>query len=286
MGFFDDVELKEDAEEVSATKTKREAAKKKEVEPVSISPDELLDSAFEEMMPVNEYGNEELDDYLPDDNDLDDSAEVEVQPLKEKKVEEKSSAPVKESISGKKVETKSTQSIKKPVTSDGNTVISSDTVIDGSVSSHSPLFICGKVSGNVQSDGVVVIQDTAEVRGGATSETEITVQGLLKGVVSAESVVVNGRVLSGEIQAGKVDVSESAVVIAPISATRVTITGAVKGDVNAKEKVILKSTAIVQGNIASASITIEDGASIDGTCTQTYAKVKPADFFNNMKLDD
>lgn len=286
MGFFDDVELKEDAEDVSATKAKREAAKKKEVEPVSISPDELLDNAFEEMMPVNEYKNEEFDDYLPDDNDLEDFVEKEMPAPKEKKVEEKSSARAKENVPGKKVDTKSIQGDKKPIASDGNTVISSDTVVDGSISSHSPLSICGKVSGNVQSDGEVVIQDTAEVRGGATSETGIVVHGLLKGAVSAESVVVNGRVLSGEIQAGKVDVSESAVVIAPISATRITITGAVKGDVNAKEKVILKSTAIVQGNIASASITIEDGASIDGTCTQTYAKVKPADFFNNMNLDD
>lgn len=266
MGFFEDVDVTGVDEDKSSIK---EAKKDSNEATVSMSPDELLDEAFEEMMPLNEEAEKPLNKR---DSSVD-KPNLSVEQNKSKPPVQKST-PVKENVK------------KSNCDSACETFISKDTVIDGSIKCES-ICIAGTVTGEVCSKGNIDVIDTAVIKGGANSESSITVSGTLKGKVKAESVVIDsGRILNGDLNAGSVLVQESAIVIAPITAQTLEVAGAVKGDIDVKDKVILRPTAIIQGNITSASISIEDGASIDGTCTQTYAKIKPSDFFSNIDVDE
>ena len=61
------------------------------------------------------------------------------------------------------------------------------------------------------------------------------------------------------------------------------IAGAVKGDIDVKGPVILDTSAIVMGNIKSKSVQINNGAVIEGLCSQCYAEVNPSSFFEDLK---
>ena len=60
------------------------------------------------------------------------------------------------------------------------------------------------------------------------------------------------------------------------------IGGAVKGDIDIHGPVTLDSTAIVKGNIKSASVQMTTGAMVDGMCSQCYSDVDLSSFFENM----
>jgi cytoskeletal protein CcmA (bactofilin family) len=57
----------------------------------------------------------------------------------------------------------------------------------------------------------------------------------------------------------------------------------VKGDIDVKGPVILDASAIVMGNIKSKSVQINNGAVIEGMCSQCYADVSPTAFFDDYK---
>lgn len=61
------------------------------------------------------------------------------------------------------------------------------------------------------------------------------------------------------------------------------IAGAVKGDIDVHGPVILDTTAIVMGNIKSKSVQINNGAVIEGLCSQCYADISPSTFFEEFK---
>lgn len=97
--------------------------------------------------------------------------------------------------------------------------------------------------------------------------------------VYAESAKINGEIVSE----GAVKVGASAVIIGNITATSAAIAGAVKGDIDVKGPVILDASAIVMGNIKSKSVQINNGAVIEGMCSQCYAEVNPTSFFEELK---
>ena len=80
-------------------------------------------------------------------------------------------------------------------------------------------------------------------------------------------------------------IGASSVIIGNITATSAAIAGAVKGDIDVQGPVILDATAIVMGNIKSKSVQINNGAVVEGMCSQCYADVSPATFFDEYKLD-
>ena len=61
------------------------------------------------------------------------------------------------------------------------------------------------------------------------------------------------------------------------------IAGAIKGDIDVKGPVVLDSSAIVMGDIKYKSVQINNGAVIEGMCSQCYAEVNPTSFFEEIK---
>ena len=134
------------------------------------------------------------------------------------------------------------------------------------------------VVGNITSNGSLDIMGT--VKGNVTVAGKLNITGNIEGDSKAEEVFADGARIIGEvISNGTIKVGQSSVIKGNLSASSAVLAGAVKGDIDVKGPVILDSTAIIMGNIKSKSIQINNGAAIEGLCSQCYAEVSPASFF-------
>lgn len=145
-------------------------------------------------------------------------------------------------------------------------IITAGMAIKGDVNSDGSLDLSGSVTGNINIKG------------------KLEVTGAIEGNSFAEEVFADGAQITGEIHSnGSVKIGEGTVVKGNISATSAVLAGAVKGDIDVQGPVILDSTAIIMGNIKSKSIQINNGAVIEGLCSQCYADVSPMSFFGEDK---
>jgi cytoskeletal protein CcmA (bactofilin family) len=145
-------------------------------------------------------------------------------------------------------------------------VITEGMTITGDITSSGNMDLIGTVTGNIDILGKLNVTGTVT---GNSSAAEIY----------AESAQINGEVRSK----GSVKIGQSSVIIGDIFATSAVIAGAVKGDIDVHGPVILDTSAIVMGNIKSKSVQINNGAVIEGMCSQCYADVSPSTFFNDVK---
>ena len=145
-------------------------------------------------------------------------------------------------------------------------VITSGMNITGDVTSSGNMNLIGNITGNID------ILGKLNVTGGITGNSSAA-------EIYAESAQINGEIKSK----GSVKIGQSSVVIGNIFATSAVIAGAVKGDIDVHGPVILDTSAIVMGNIKSKSVQINNGAVIEGMCSQCYADVSPTSFFNDVK---
>ena len=70
-------------------------------------------------------------------------------------------------------------------------------------------------------------------------------------------------------------------IIGNISATSAVIAGAVKGDIDVQGPVVIDTSAVIMGNIKSRSVQINNGAVIEGFCSQCYAEIDVEGLFGN-----
>lgn len=127
-----------------------------------------------------------------------------------------------------------------------------------------------------------------EVLGTITGNIDILgkldVTGVVNGNSKAAEIYAESAKIVGEVNSlGSVKVGQSSVIIGNITATSAVIAGAVKGDIDVKGPVILDTSAIVMGNIKSKSVQINNGAVVEGMCSQCYADVNPTAFFDEFK---
>jgi cytoskeletal protein CcmA (bactofilin family) len=87
----------------------------------------------------------------------------------------------------------------------------------------------------------------------------------LKGeFVTDEELVILGRVCGKRVQAPAITIGPAAQVKADICTRTIRIEGVVVGDIHAELSVIVQASATVCGTIHCPSITIREGASING----------------------
>lgn len=151
---------------------------------------------------------------------------------------------------------------------DETSLITAGMTITGDLVSEGSLDIMGKVNGNIDVIGKLNI--TGHVNGNSKAAE-----------IYAEGAKINGEVVSE----GAVKIGASTVIVGNITATSAAIAGAVKGDIDVKGPVVLDTTAIVMGNIKSKSVQINNGAAIEGMCSQCYADVSPTSFFEDYKME-
>ena len=104
------------------------------------------------------------------------------------------------------------------------------------------------------------------------ASTLITQGVTIKGTIQGEGVVQVEGVVEGEFHmVGAVIVSDTGLVRGPISADVVRVAGRVEGDVTAREHMRLEQTGTLIGDVATASLVVEDGGCLNGRSTMTRA---------------
>lgn len=306
MGFFTD--LKEDLSQAvnelndqikieDEVTVKAQAAEEppQEAEQPPLSLDEMLDNIDDVSLPEETVEEEPVaDDWVSAgiENDMEPEPEPEPeapQPVEEPAVEPEvpSVEPVVEAVpepepvwekeaddrirsvsqreesrgAGNNMETTTSR-----VALDETSVITEGMLITGDIISEGSINLIGTVNGNIDVLGKLNV--TGHINGNSKAAE-----------IYAESAKINGEIVSE----GAVKIGASSVVIGNISACSAVIAGAVKGDIDVHGPVILDTSAIVMGNIKSKSVQINNGAVIEGMCSQCYADVNPSSFFDGYK---
>ncbi|MBQ8518991.1 MAG: polymer-forming cytoskeletal protein [Agathobacter sp.] len=149
-----------------------------------------------------------------------------------------------------------TTMVESNVVLDETSVITASTTLTGNLASAGSFDIQGTVNGNVSCNGKLVV--TGVINGNSTSSEFF-----------ADVAKIEGEVVS----TGTVKIGAGSVIIGNISATSAVIAGAVKGDIDVQGPVVVDTSAVIMGNIKSRSVQINNGAIIEGFCSQCYADV-------------
>ena len=151
--------------------------------------------------------------------------------------------------------------------SDEVAIITEGTNIKGNMESTGSLDIRGKIDGNVACNGKLVV--TGIINGNSTSSEFF-----------ADAAKIEGEVVSS----GTVKIGLGSVIIGNISATSAVIAGAIKGDIDVQGPVVVDTSAVIMGNIKSRSVQINNGAVIEGFCSQCYAEIDVESLFGEKKV--
>lgn len=143
-------------------------------------------------------------------------------------------------------------------------VITANMTIKGDMTSTGSLDVMGTVTGDVKIMG------------------ELNITGTINGSCEASNIIATNCNVNGNlVSTGAIKIGSKAVIKGNVYATSAVISGAIKGDIDVHGPVILDSTAIVMGNIKSKAVQINNGAAIEGMCSQCYADVSPSAFFRD-----
>jgi len=212
----------------------------------------------------NKKPEEKKEDKKPEEKKEDKKFEVKKDIKKEEKKEEKKEVKtedkVKEEpkIGEEKVMVENTTPVKKemPPVSDEVSIITKGMIIKGDILTNGSLDIQGEVYGNVDCSGKLVV--TGTVRGNSSAAE-----------IFADAARIEGEVASS----GTIKIGLGSVIIGNVSSTSAVVAGAIKGDIDVQGPVVVDTSAVVKGNIKSRSVQINNGAVIDGFCSQTYADI-------------
>ena len=150
--------------------------------------------------------------------------------------------------------------------SDEVSTLTESMIINGNIATEGALDVRGSIVGNVEALG------------------KLNITGTIQGNSQAAEIYAEGAKITGELKSsGSIKVGQSTVIIGNLYANSAVIAGAIKGDIDVKGPVVLDSSAIVMGDIKSKSVQINNGAVIEGMCSQCYAEVNPTSFFEEIK---
>ncbi len=134
------------------------------------------------------------------------------------------------------------------------TIITEGTIIKGDVISNGSLDIRGQVEGSVGCQG------------------KLTVTGVVNGNSNASEFFADSAKIEGEVvSSGTVKIGLGSVIVGNVTASSAVIAGAIKGDIDVQGPVVVDTSAVVMGNIKSRSVQINNGAVIEGFCSQSYS---------------
>lgn len=150
--------------------------------------------------------------------------------------------------------------------SDETAEITAGMTITGDLDSTGSINVEGTIQGNVKCNGKLVV--TGTVRGNSNSSEFF-----------ADSAKIEGEVVT----AGTAKVGSGSVIIGNITASSAVIAGAVKGDIDVQGPVVVDTSAVIMGNIKSRSVQINNGAVIQGFCSQEYADVDVESVFEDAQ---
>lgn len=129
----------------------------------------------------------------------------------------------------------------------GKSVVATGTTFEGNITAHGDIEISGELKGNIYSEG------------------KVTIMSKINGNIKAATVAIFGCEVGGDIQAtGTVEMDAASAITGNISANNIICAGSVTGDLDIKDNLALSDTAVINGNIKMASMSVAKGARITG----------------------
>lgn len=117
--------------------------------------------------------------------------------------------------------------------------------------------------GSLRSEGDVEV--SCLFRGDLTAKGAVTLHATMEGNVTAGSLTLSGCSLVGDVVCdGLMVISRDSRVNGNITAREVRCAGQISGDITTTEAVIFESTARINGNTSTATISVAQGAVIHG----------------------
>ena len=90
---------------------------------------------------------------------------------------------------------------------------------------------------------------------------------VLEGTLQSEGDVrISGKLIGKLKVTGKVSIAPEGAVEGEIHASSADVSGRIEGEVHIEERLLLRSTANVEGNIQTARLVMEEGATFNGRC--------------------
>lgn len=282
-GLLEQVERKA-SKQLVTEETKPEKPQEPEVEETVDKPQEVV----EEVEPEAELQVQEIQGVEEEEpEEIVEEAEEEEQPqepaVKEetqsREIEEHSETALNAKNDYKEEFAMDTLDLEKEIAQEIETadtsVIESDTNITDEVSVITE-GTC--IKGNMETTGSIEVQ--GKVDGDIKCNGKLTVTGTISGNSSSSEFYADAAHVEGEvISSGTVKVGHGAVIIGNITATSAVIAGAVKGDIDVQGPVVVDTSAVIMGNIKSRSVQINNGAVIEGFCSQCYAEIDVESLF-------
>ncbi|MGN0675730.1 MAG: polymer-forming cytoskeletal protein, partial [Oscillospiraceae bacterium] len=142
------------------------------------------------------------------------------------------------------------------------TVISRNTIIDGNIRSFANINIDGSVKGDVK------------------ITKNISVTGKVVGDIECNNSVMTGASMQGNIASkGQVQLDRDSILLGDIAAQYLDLNGKIKGNIDVGGKAEFKTDAVVLGNITASTITVLDGATIQGYVNTTFLQESSSSIF-------
>lgn len=142
------------------------------------------------------------------------------------------------------------------------TVISRNTIIDGNIRSFANINIDGSVKGDVK------------------ITKNINVTGKVVGDIECNNSVMTGASMQGSIASkGQVQLDRDSILLGDITAQYLDLNGKIKGNIEVGGKAEFKTDAVVLGNITASTITVLDGATIQGYVNTTFLQESSSSIF-------
>ncbi len=133
------------------------------------------------------------------------------------------------------------------------TVISKNTVIDGNIRSFANMSVDGNIKGNIE------------------TTKDIRLNGKVVGNIACNNAEMHTSQIQGNIQMkGNAIMGRDTLLIGDLTSTYANVNGKIKGNLDITGKAELKSDAVVFGDISASTITVNDGAIIQGYVSTTF----------------
>lgn len=142
------------------------------------------------------------------------------------------------------------------------TVISRNTIVNGSIRSFANVNVDGSIKGDVK------------------ITKNINVTGKIVGDIECNNSIMAGASMQGNVASkGQVQLDRDTILLGDISAQYLDLNGKVKGNLDIGGKAEFKTDAVVLGNITASTITVLDGATIQGYVNTTFLQESSSSIF-------
>lgn len=133
------------------------------------------------------------------------------------------------------------------------TIISKNTMIDGNIRSFADMSVDGDIRGDVE------------------TTKNIDLNGKIVGSVTCNNALMHTAQVQGNVRMkGNVVMKRDTLLIGDLMSTYAEINGKIKGNLDIVGKAELRGDAVIFGDISASTITVEDGAIIQGYVSTTF----------------